>query len=232
MNIFQKVVVGSVFIGVVACFMGVAHLISVTQNPEYQLEKMLINKDNKVARAYFSPDDTLASLLKGLIDAEKKKILASIYTITDKTLVNAFINASKRGVHVEFVVDPGYGSDRYSQVYQLANAHIGVWSYQSAADARQASLMHNKFCVFDDSIGNRPLIWTGSYNFTKRANERNQENVVILDDRDIIDRYRKHFEILKGRSLQISGKVQTHNQPAAQPEPSWIDRLKTLTRMF
>ena len=228
----QNVVFVGVFITVAVCFMGLAHVISVRQSPGFHLEKMLINQDNRIARAYFSPDDKLASLLKGLIDAETKSILVSIYTITDKNVVNAFIDASKRGVLVECVVDPSYGSDRYSQVYQLANAQVGVWSYRSAADERQSSLMHNKFCVFEDSIGNRPLVWTGSYNFTKRANERNQENIVILDDKEIVDRYRKHFEILKDRSLQISGKVQAHNRSTTKTEPSWFDRLKTLTRMF
>ncbi|MBA2307513.1 hypothetical protein H0W26_05250, partial [Candidatus Dependentiae bacterium] len=207
-------------------------VISLSQNPVHQLEKMLLDKDNKIARAYFSPDDGLSSLLKGLIDAEKKRILVAIYTITDRSLVNAFIEASKRGVLVEFVVDPGYGSDRYSQVFQLANAQIGVWSYQSSANERQASLMHNKFCLFDDSIGNRPLVWTGSYNFTKRANERNQENVIILDDKPIIDRFHKQFEILKGRSLQISGKVQTSSRSTVNSEPSLFDRLKTFMKMF
>lgn len=232
MTIIQKIVFVSVFVGVAACFMGVARLISQSQNPIFKLEKMLINKDNRIARAYFSPDDGLSSILKGLIDAEKKSILVSIYTITDTSVVNAFINASKRGVVVEFVVDQGYGSDRYSQVHKLANAQIDVWSYQSAADERQASLMHNKFCIFGDSIGDRPLVWTGSYNFTKRGNERNQENIVIIDDSGIIDRYREQFEVLKKRSLRISGKAQNDNRSVARAEPSWFDKLKTLMRMF
>lgn len=232
MNFFQRLVVGAAFVITVVSFMGLAHVISRSQNPELKLEKMLIDKDNKVARAYFSPDDHLASLLKGLIDAETKKIVVAIYTITDKTVVESLIKAAKRGVEVECVVDPSYGSDRYSQVYQLANAGINVWSYQSAADERQSSLMHNKFCIFEDSIGHRPLIWTGSYNFTKRANERNQENVVILDNSSIIERYRNQFEILKTRSLQISGKVQNRNRMAVSSEPSFFDRLKSLMRMF
>ena len=81
-------------------------------------------------------------------------------------------------------------------MYQLANARIGVWSYSiSAADKRQTSLMHNKFALFDNTIGNRPVFIYRIDNFTKRANERNQENVVILDNKNIIERYLRQFEI-------------------------------------
>ncbi|MBA3751673.1 DUF1669 domain-containing protein [Candidatus Dependentiae bacterium] len=232
MKFFQKIILGGVFLSVVVCFMGIARVISHYQDPQHTLETMLINKDNTIARAYFSPDDKVASLLKGLIEVEKKMIRVSIYTLTDKSIITALIDAAKRGVVVECVVDPGYGSDRYSQVYQLANAQIGVWSYQASSDQRNSSLMHNKFCIFDDSVQNHAIVWTGSYNFTKRANERNQENVVILDNPEIVDRFRKHFEILKDRSLQISGKIQTQNRSRNKSESSWFDQLKTFFKMF
>jgi len=60
--------------------------------------------------------------------------------------------------------------------------------------------MHNKFVIFSCNVGNKTLLWTGSFNFTKSAQLRNQENVVVLDDPCIIEKYEKQFEVIKKRT--------------------------------
>ena len=59
--------------------------------------------------------------------------------------------------------------------------------------------MHNKFILFGKNVGGKSLFWTGSFNFTKSAKMNNQENVVILDEIQLIDRYNKQFAVLKER---------------------------------
>ena len=51
--------------------------------------------------------------------------------------------------------------------------------------------MHNKFAIIDNRI-----LLTGSYNWTFSANHRNDENLMVIDDPEIIARYQNQFEKL------------------------------------
>ena len=66
--------------------------------------------------------------------------------------------------------------------------------------------MHNKFMLFSQTVDGKALVWTGSYNFTMSANEKNQENVVIIENEALSEAYTKSFERLKKRSLKLSGR--------------------------
>ena len=202
-SVMRKLSVTVAFLGTLAAFAAIAYVIN--KHDSYKLEQQLISSDGTVAKAYFSPEDDLRSLLISLIDAENTSIKFAIYTFTDISIAEAFIRASRRGVHVEGIVDRSYGQSRYSKVCMLANAHLPTWVYQTAADERQAGLMHNKFCVFEDNIDHKSLVWTGSYNFTNRASSKNQENIVILDNQELVNSFNNYFERLKTYALQISG---------------------------
>ena len=60
--------------------------------------------------------------------------------------------------------------------------------------------MHHKFIIFKNNYTNKGLIWTGSYNFTKSARYYNQENILVLNRKGIVNRYTKQFEQIKKRS--------------------------------
>jgi phosphatidylserine/phosphatidylglycerophosphate/cardiolipin synthase-like enzyme len=231
MPFLRKISAILAFVCVFAGFATVAYYIAHENDPVVRLKKQLINEKGEVAAAFFSPDDDLRTMLVSLINAENKRIRIAIYTLTDKTITQALLAAQRRWVTVECIVDRGYGNDMYSKVGQLAQAKVPIWVYQTAADDRSAALMHNKVALFDDSIDHKSIVWTGSYNFTVRASDRNQENVVILDNPAIFRRFGEQFELLKTRSLQISGEIQTTGTASApKPEPTWIDKAFNLFR--
>lgn len=204
-SIAKQAVIGAAVIITLGVFAGIAYAIS--SYDSYCLELQLVHDDGSVAAAFFSPEDDIRSLLLSLIEAERSSIKFAMYTFTDKSLAQALIDAARRGVSVEGVVDRSYGASRYSKVAHLANASVPIWVYQTAPDERQAGLMHNKFFIFEDTVGHKPLLWTGSYNCTNRASHRNQENVIVLDVPSLISSYTEYFFRLKKKSLQISGVV-------------------------
>ena len=51
--------------------------------------------------------------------------------------------------------------------------------------------MHNKFAIIDNEF-----LVTGSYNWTKAANTKNDENIMIIDCPYIIGIYQEQFERL------------------------------------
>ena len=54
------------------------------------------------------------------------------------------------------------------------------------------SMVHHKFCIIDDK-----LVITGSYNWTYYAENRNWENIVVIDDSSVVAGYVEEFAKIK-----------------------------------
>lgn len=161
--------------------------------------------DGCVKRALFAPDDNIQKALLYLIEQEKESIKLAIFTFTDGDVAQALIDAQERGVIVEIIADAGSKSDRFSKIPLLKEKGFTVFVYdpdykKGVKKSLMASIMHNKFLVFGKNILGKSLVWTGSFNITKSAHRQNQENVLVLDDTKLIQKYAQQFEILKERS--------------------------------
>lgn len=176
------------------------------QNPTSPDKKEVfkLTPDNRICSVLFAPDQKICKKLIALIDRENEYICVAAYMITDKRIAAALCKAQKRGVRVEVVVDPGCLQDRSNKIAMLYEAGISVYVYTPPSKGIIRSLMHDKFVLFGNTIYHRPLIWTGSANFTCKADEINQENIVILDDKEIFKRFLNQFTILKKRSEQYA----------------------------
>jgi len=62
-------------------------------------------------------------------------------------------------------------------------------------------IMHHKFAIFDGK-----LLVTGSYNWTDSAERYNHENVLVLEDPAIINRYQTRFNRLFNGSPTLAGR--------------------------
>lgn len=164
-------------------------------------DDLLCRKDGSVKQALFSPDDHLQDVLIDLINKEQTSIHIAVFSFTNGEIANALIRAHRRGVAVCVLIDSSGVQDRFNKIERLRQAGVPVWVYKQAHSKRiLTDKMHNKFVIFGDNLLHKSLVWTGSFNFTKSAVEVNQENVVVLDDRDIIERYSKQFTQLQERS--------------------------------
>lgn len=155
------------------------------------------NPQEQVKHAFFSPDDNIKKVLIDLIDAEQKAIKVTAFLVTDKDITQALINAQCRGITVEVITDGNSSKDRFSKVPMLKNAKIAVYTYQPQSSGIVNDIMHHKFIVFKDNIHHKSLLWTGSFNLTKSANDRNHENVLIVEEPCLVEQYEKRFEYLK-----------------------------------
>lgn len=158
-----------------------------------------------VHRVLFSPDDDLQQALITLIANEKKSLKTAIFMITTKEIINALIAAHERGVKVTIVTDNMCVRDRWSKIDLLKKAGIAVYEYvpEKAQSRLMNDLMHNKFVIFSDTLDDRPLVWTGSFNFTRSAQLCNQENAVILNDAAAVAKFTQQFKRLKKRSKRL-----------------------------
>jgi phosphatidylserine/phosphatidylglycerophosphate/cardiolipin synthase-like enzyme len=122
-----------------------------------------------VASLYFSPNGNCTQAIVKEIDSAKKEVLVQAYSFTSVTIAQALLNAKKRGVNVRAILDKSQTSTQYSMATFLYNQGIPVY-----IDSVHA-IAHDKIMIID-----RKLVITGSFNFTKAAEEKNAENVLII----------------------------------------------------
>jgi phosphatidylserine/phosphatidylglycerophosphate/cardiolipin synthase-like enzyme len=176
------------------------------------------------ATVYFSPDDHLEKRLIELIDKEKSSIHVCIYTFTHRSVANALIEAKKRGVEVEVIVDR-FSVKIQSPMKKLLEAHIPVYVWDPDRLKRKNAhrpLMHNKFCVFGSD-----KVWTGSFNFTYEASKMHQENALVLQDAALASAYKGQFYTIKFRScIPLESFVAAH--PNKRIAPTHQTRAKSV----
>lgn len=143
---------------------------------------------------YFSPDDQLEKRLVELIREEKKSIVACVYAFTHREVIAALVDAKKRDVHVEVIVDR-FCVRGSSPLNKLIEASIPVYVWDGGPGKAHRPLMHNKFFVFGDES-----VWTGSFNVTYEASKMHQENAVLIQNEMIAATYKSQFHTIKMRS--------------------------------
>lgn len=140
-------------------------------------------------RALFSPwDDVEGALITELGNA-RHSIDVQAYLLTSKPITRALLSAHQRGVQVRVLAD-GEMAQRAGgeSLAALARAGVPVW-----LETRYAAA-HNKVLLIDAGES-RPVVITGSYNFTWSAQARNAENVLIVSgDTDLARRYAGNWQ--------------------------------------
>lgn len=215
---FQKIAFISIFLSILTGFGILAYYVGQYNSNEAYLSSIILNKDNKIEKALFSPDDNIKDILMALIENEKEKISMAIFSLTHKEISEAIKSAHSKGIRVECITDKGYSNDKFSKINTFVDLNIPVWVYGKKDFFFNDSLMHNKFIIFKKNLSDKSILWTGSFNFTNRASKSNQENVIILESPDIIENYRKQFDVIKTRCALVSGSENYINKTKAKSE--------------
>jgi len=116
----------------------------------------------------FSPNGGCTDLVIRVIHSAKTSIRVLAYSFTSAPIAKALVEAHKRGVDVEVVVDKSQKSAKYTSATFIANAGI-----PTRIDSMHA-IAHNKVIIVDSRT-----VEQGSFNYTKAAEEKNAENVLV-----------------------------------------------------
>ena len=126
-------------------------------------------KETPQLAVYFSPAGGCTQAICETLARAKKEIFVQAYSFTSAPITKALIEAARRGVHVEVILDKSQQGGRYSGATALRNAGIPV-----CIDSAHR-IAHNKVMLIDGST-----VITGSFNFTKAAEQSNAENLLII----------------------------------------------------
>lgn len=154
-----------------------------------EVNKCLLPKaaEKKTAenRCYFSPGDDCENAIVSAIRNARSTVKICVFTISENVISEEIIAAHKRGISVSIITDNDKLNDKGSDIRWLANEKIRVRIDEAS------SHMHHKFCIVDKEV-----LLTGSYNWTKSAADRNQENLLVTEDPKMVKAYLGEFEKL------------------------------------
>jgi len=150
---------------------------------------------------YFSPKGGCTEAVVRELAAAKSTVLVQAYSFTSAPIAKALLAAKKRGVQVQAIIDKSQRSAKYSEVDFLVN--VGI---PTRIDARHA-IAHNKIIIIDDQV-----VVTGSFNFTKAAEEHNAENLLVIRSPELAKKYTDNWNDHNAHSDPYAGRTEGYSQ--------------------
>lgn len=149
--------------------------------------------NNTPYQVCFTPGENCTKLIVDTINNAKQTVLVQAYSFTSTPIAKALVDAKNRGLDVKIILDKSQvNRNKYSSARYLVNNNIPTW-----VDYRPA-IAHNKIIIVD-----RNILITGSFNFTKAAQERNSENLLIIFDPQLTRYYVNNWSKRLNASVSI-----------------------------
>jgi phosphatidylserine/phosphatidylglycerophosphate/cardiolipin synthase-like enzyme len=140
-------------------------------------------------QVYFSPDGGAADAIVAELNKATNFILVQAYSFTSAPIAKALVDAHKREIMVAIIFDKGQRTAKYSSANFLFRANI-----QTLIDSKH-TIAHNKVMIIDGLV-----LITGSFNFTKAAEEKNAENLLIIRDKKVVMAYIANWKLHEAHS--------------------------------
>lgn len=132
--------------------------------------------------------ENIAERIQNEIGKAQHTLLIAVAWFTNKNIFNSILLKAKEGCSVSLIIsDDAINANSRIDFSQLEKHNGRFYKFGNG----DTELMHNKFCVIDNST-----VITGSYNWSYKA-ENNFENVVInYDDRFLAEQFIREFHSL------------------------------------
>ena len=136
-------------------------------------------------KVYFSPGYDCKDAIINQLKKAQDTIRICVFTISDNDITDAIISAHRRGVTVTVITDNDKVNDKGSDIEGIYKSGIEVRTDHGP------SHMHHKFAIFDDE-----RLITGSFNWTRSATKYNQENVILSNNEDLLEKHIEYYHDL------------------------------------
>ncbi len=147
------------------------------------VDQQSVTIDGTPVQVYFASEDKAISRLIPLVQGANKSIRFMAFSFTHTDLGNAMLARARAGVDIKGIFELRGSETQDSELTPLYCAQVPV---RQDGNSRT---FHHKVIVIDDEI-----VITGSLNFSNNADTSNDENVVVVRNRDIAAQYLQEFE--------------------------------------
>lgn len=138
--------------------------------------------DGTVVENYYSTHDGVDRKVIARLQDARRSIKFMAFSFTHEGIAGALIERAEAGVSVVGVVEARQNS-RSSEMERLAN----VRGVEVLPDGNKYN-MHHKVFIIDDAV-----VITGSYNFSTSATKDNDENLLVIHNRKVAERFADEF---------------------------------------
>jgi hypothetical protein len=136
-----------------------------------------------ICECYFFPNPSNEQRVVNMFRTCKKTLDLAIFTFTRDSIAQAILEANQRGVKIRCIGDDGNSKVKGSDVRLLALNGIPC-----KTDNNLRFHMHNKMAIIDNSV-----VITGSFNWTSQAVNKNQDNILFIEDKNIATQYTDYY---------------------------------------
>ncbi len=144
--------------------------------------EQFVNINGTPIQAYFSSEDGVADKLAALVDAAQSSIRFMAFSFTSDAIGNAVLRRARAGVDVAGLFEKRGSTTEYSELVPMFCAQLPV------RQDGNPSAFHHKVFVLDGET-----VIVGSFNFSANADRDNDENLLVIRNRDIAARYLAEF---------------------------------------
>lgn len=142
---------------------------------------------------YFAPEDEVVDAIISTIQSAEESIRFMAFSFTIDDMAHAILERAVSGVEVNGIFERTGSETQFSELRPLFCAGL---------DVRQDGnpyILHHKVFIIDSET-----VITGSFNFSANATNSNDENLVIIRDRDLAAQYEAEFSRRWAESIHPS----------------------------
>jgi phospholipase D len=150
----------------------------------------------------FTPQSNCTSEIVNAIKKAQHSILVEAYSFTSWPIIKALTRAKYKGIEVKLLLDKSLiiDTDKYYSPIPYFQKN-GLWMKIDYIPA----IAHNKIIIIDNNI-----VITGSFNFTSSAQKYNAENVLIIHDAKLAQKYTDNWYKRAAQSITIKEAQAIH----------------------
>ena len=140
-----------------------------------------IKINQTIVQNYFCPEDLCAEQVKEELKKAEKSILFMTFSFTHNGIANILLLKHLDGIDIHGVMEA-------RQVTEYSVFKVLKYQEMDVRKDGNKQNMHHKVFIIDEKT-----VVTGSFNPTAGGNERNDENVLIIEDEGIAQRFVQEF---------------------------------------
>lgn len=179
---------------------------------------------------YFSPSDNTSFHIVNALNTAQYDCYFALLLITRQNLAATLLNLHNRNIDVKGLVNNQ--SENGTEFPFLVENGVFVLQYQAS---RQ---LHHKYAFIDAGTpGGSPKLITGCHNWSNNAENRNDENTLIIHDSDLVNIFFQEFqarwcETFAGadcllttstHDMKIDAEIRLHFDPGSKELYSWTE---------
>jgi phosphatidylserine/phosphatidylglycerophosphate/cardiolipin synthase-like enzyme len=142
---------------------------------------------------YFCPEDKCAEALVRELNSAEKSIYFMTFSFTSESISDAVISGHLKGIEAKGILDSSQAAGQYSSFDKLKEAGIDI------VREKGKYKLHHKVFIIDNLT-----VVTGSFNPTLNGDTRNDENMLIIKDRNTTLEFLEEFEDLWKENIDAS----------------------------